>query len=144
MRNIGPDSRARPGDVVMYNWEGGRTVALDITVVSPVAETVVREAADEGGAAAAAAELLKDDKALEACAQQDIDFLPLALESFGGWGKLALTFFRKLGRLIAQRSGRPESLETRYMFQSMSVALQRGNAIMIQERAPEFVRVADV
>ena len=143
VRNIVPDSRARPGDVVMYNWEGGRTVALDITVVSPVAETVVREAADEGGAAAAAAELLKDDKALEACAQQDIDFLPLALESFGGWGKLALTFFRKLGRLIAQRSGRPESLETRYMFQSMSVALQRGNAIMIQERAPEFVRIAE-
>ena len=143
LRDIVPGRRSRPGDVTLHNWVNGRTVAVDVTVVSPVVNTVVRSAALKGGAAAAAAEARKDKHALEACRTQNIDFLPLALESFGGYGRRALSFIRQLAHFVAQRSGRTRSEETRYLFQSISVELQRGNAIMVQEMVPAGVHLED-
>ena len=123
----------------MTNWHQGQTACFDVTVVSPLAESCVSRAGQVRGFAAAAAEDRKDDKAYEKCAVQGLMFVPLAVEVFGGWGKLAREAFGTLAGLAAGRSGKTRAEEYTQFIQRMSIALQRDNARMVQSRAPEYV-----
>ena len=53
-------------------------------------------------------------------------FVPLAVETLGALGEEAATFFRDIGRRIAVAAGEPRS--TQFLFQRLSIAIQRGNA----------------
>jgi hypothetical protein len=129
----------KPGDVTMHNWHQGSTACFDVTVVSPLAESCVYRAAQERGFAALAAEERKDAGAYAKCAEEGLMFIPLAVEVFGGWGKLAREAFSTLAGLAAGRSGKTRADEHSRFIQRMSVALQRDNAHMVQSRAPEYV-----
>ena len=54
-------------------------------------------------------------------------FTPIAIETGGSWNDLAIEFINKLGKRITAVTQEPR--ETQYLFQRMSVALQRGNAV---------------
>jgi hypothetical protein len=82
--------------------------------------------------------MAKDDASLQMCAAAGLDFTPLAVEVFGGWGQAALKTFSALAGMLSQRTGRTKSEELTYMYQRLSVCLMRDNARMIQQRAPEF------
>jgi hypothetical protein len=120
-------------------WEHGQSAAFDVTVVSPFIQTVLSQAAQQRGHAASKAEQHKDAKSLELCAAQGILFVPLAVEVLGGWGQIALNTFKRLARMLSERTGRSRSEETTYLYQRLSVSLQRDNARMIQQRAPVTV-----
>ena len=47
----------------------------------------------------------------------------------GGFGSEAATFFRDIGRRIAVAAGEPRS--TQFLFQRLSIAIQRGNAASV-------------
>ena len=60
------------------------------------------------------------------------DGLTLAVESvetLGALGEEAATFFRDIGRRIAVATGEPRS--TQFLFQRLSIAIQRGNAASV-------------
>ena len=55
---------------------------------------------------------------------------PIAIETGGSWNDLAIEFINELGKRITAVTKEPP--ETQYLFQRMSVALQRGNAVAFQ------------
>ena len=57
-------------------------------------------------------------------------FIPIAIETGGSWNDLAIEFINELRKRITAVTQEPR--ETQYIFQRMSVALQRGNAVAFQ------------
>ena len=76
------------------------------------------------GAAASSAENRKRAK-YEALAERYI-FVPLGFETYGSWGEEALDFIKSVGRKIALKTG--DARSTSFLFQRISIAIQRGNA----------------
>ena len=54
------------------------------------------------------------------------------METLGALGEEAATFFRDIGRRIAVADGEPRS--TQFLFQRLSIAIQRGNAASVVAR----------
>src|SRR6218665_2644937 len=65
-------------------------------------------------------------------------FVAIALESGGAWCKAGLQFISELGNRISEATHDP--METSYIFQRISVALQRGNAICISGTLPPLCK----
>ena len=57
------------------------------------------------------------------------DFRPVAVETLGPWGSDGRTFIKEIGDRIRVATGEPRSKS--FLFQRISVAIQRGNAASI-------------
>ena len=79
------------------------------------------------GSAAEKAEKLKTAKYKQL--QREYHFVPIAVETFGGWGPEGAALIKSLGKLIQEKSG--EKRSTFFLFQSISLAVQGGNAASI-------------
>ena len=108
-----------------------------MSVTSPTQEAIVVRAADHPGAAIDARKDSKNRSYFDNCRNQGVFFQPLVVESFGGWDRDALTFLKELGRQGARRWGKDAALEIKFLFQKLSVSLQRGNAALLLDRDPE-------
>ena len=92
-----PDhSQSRPADILLYNWNLGRPVALDISVVSPLNPSTLAEAGATFGAVLEAMESRKHQANDEKCSTLGWVSTPLAVDSYGAWSKEASLFFDKL------------------------------------------------
>ena len=60
-----------------------------------------------------------------ACPTSQFQFVTVAVETLGALGEEAENFFRELGRRITAVTG--EMRATEFLFQRLSVAIQRGN-----------------
>ena len=100
-----PDDDLRPADVLVPHWTGGLDTALDVTVIHPLQAATVAGAAASPGHALEVAVTRKNRGrgALEDCWRQGIKFIPLAVESLGGWHELAVAEIRKLAAALARR-----------------------------------------
>ena len=78
----------------------------------------------------------KVDGAAEACRDQGIVFLPLAVETLGGMHKVAVQQVKQLAAALARHTGQLESTTTSHLFQRFSLNLMRGNSVMLTTRAP--------
>ena len=56
--------------------------------------------------------------------------MPIPVETGGAWNELALEFITELGRRIARITQEPR--ETQFLFQRLSISLQRGNAVSLR------------
>ena len=81
----------------------------------------------QAGSAATGAELKKQQKYQDQCT--GIDITPVAIETSGVWGQLAMELVSEIGRRIAEVSHEPRS--TQFLRQRIAVAVQRGNATCI-------------
>jgi hypothetical protein len=131
-----PGNDRRPADLFLPNWTGGRDSALDVTVTHPLRPTVVERAAAEPGYAAEAAFKRKMADSAEDCLREGIVFLPLAVESLGGWHPVAIQQGDKLASALARHTGEEERVANRHFWQRMSVLLQKGNTALILNRMP--------
>jgi hypothetical protein len=66
------------------HWTQGRDTAIDITVVNLLQAALVRHAAEEGASAVKYAYNLKSRKYADRCAAEGLEFVPIAVDSFGG------------------------------------------------------------
>ena len=73
----------------------------------------------------------------DACRQQGLVFLPIALETLGGMHHLAVTQFKRLGAALARHTGSDEREVVSQLMQKISLHLMRGNAAMITSRRPD-------
>ena len=71
-------------------------------MVNPLQAALVSQAAETPGHALKVAHKRKLDKSWQACNQQGIVFLPLAVESLGAWHKSAILEIKKLGSSLAR------------------------------------------
>ena len=107
-RALLPGNDKRPADVFIPNWSQGRDTALDITVISPMRLDLMAKEAETPGHALMQAYQRKMRQVGDACELQGIAFIPLPVETFGGWSDGAIKVLRRLGAALAGRSGRQE------------------------------------
>lgn len=117
----------RPDGVTQIPWRRGRCMAWDATCPNTFAQSYVHASSRQAGSAATEAELKKQQKYQDLCA--GIDFMPVAIETSGVWGQLAIELVTEIGRRIAEVSHEPRS--TSFLRQRIAVAVQRGNATCI-------------
>ena len=86
----------------------------------------------EAGTAAEIAAVRKKTKSMELT--QKYLFVPLACEVTGVWCSKACDFLSKLGSRICEVTG--DKRETSYLFQRLSIALQKGNAACVNNFPP--------
>ena len=106
-----PDLRqTRPADVLVADWERGRPAAWDVTVASPLTPAVLNEA---GMTAAAASEQHK-----HIANELHVGWVcvPLAVETYGNWGREAHTTFTRLATRLAICASLPKSKVTALIF----------------------------
>ena len=131
-----PGEGGRPADVLIPGWSGGKDAAIDVTVINPLQESIVTEAAASPGHALTVAHQRKLDKSWDACHRQGIVFLPLAVESLGAWHPSAIVEIKRLGSALARHTGEEEATTTSRLFQRLSISLMRGNAALFNNRCP--------
>ena len=135
-KGLSATSRRRPGDVFIPNWKHGSPAAVDVTLTCPLQSTVINKAAEEVGYACKLAEERKFAASAELCQQSGLDFIPLALETSGGFGSCATSFLTVLAERCADNNMRDRVIEKRQLFQRINVAVHRSNANMILSRIP--------
>ena len=131
-----PASNSRPAENFLPNWSRGCPAAIDVTVISTMQLLTLAGAAASPGYALQVAEDRKMAAHFEACRAMGVDFVPVAVESLGGWSEEAIANIKKIGRLFGQRTGSPPGDSIRHLFQRLSISLWRGNAIMWGSRLP--------
>ena len=106
-------------------------------VTSPLASSNLAAAtARQGGALDQAYDRKMRDTA-DACRQQGLVFLPIALETLGGMHHQAISQFKRLGAAMARHTGSDEREIVSQLVQRISLHLMRGNAAMITSRRPD-------
>ena len=128
-----------PPDVLIPHWTGGLDTAWDVTVTHPLQAATVAGAAASPGHALEVAVQRKNRGALEDCRRQGIKFIPLAMESLGGWHELAVGEIRKLAAALARQSGQDEREARSHLLQKLSVLLMRGNGALFANRIPDSI-----
>ena len=117
----------RPDGLTMTPWKGGRSLIWDVTVSDTLAASYVPSTSVVPGAAAEQAALRKHSKYEEL--SRNFCFVPLAFESFGPICAEATDFLCSLGARTAQISN--DSNETKFLFQRISVVIQRFNSVAL-------------
>ena len=92
--------------------------------VNTLASSYLKESAERPGSAAEKAKLAKYEDI-----QKDYHMVPIAVETFGAWGPEGARLIKSIGTKIQNLTG--EKRSTFYLFQSISMAVQRGNAASI-------------
>ena len=74
----------------------------------------------------------------EACHRQGVAFMPLVVESYGGWHEMGVREVERLGAALARQSGQEEDEAVRHLWGKLGILLQRGNAAILANRVPSF------
>jgi hypothetical protein len=143
MPHLIPGTLSRPADIFIPTWRDGKKTAFDVSVVSPVQSAILDRAVDTPGAALAMRKATKIRAHDEVCRNQDINFVPLIVETFGGWDKDAFIYLKEMASCMARRTGENPSTAKRHFFQRLSdsVILQRGNASLLISRDTLFLPI---
>ena len=95
-------------DVLLPYWTHGRDTALDVTVVNALQTALVHQIPKRGGKAVTHAHYAKIKKYQERCSKEGLEFVAMAVDTFGGWHPAALQILSKLGRQLGRVTGREE------------------------------------
>ena len=119
-----PNSNLRPDGVTGLPWRQGKCLIWDATVSDTLASSHLQNTSVVAGSAAKQAAVFKRQKYAALSATHVI--MPVSIETFGAWDVDSLSFIKELGRRISLITG--DIRETQFLFQRISVAIQRGNA----------------
>jgi hypothetical protein len=131
---LGTHNYTRPADVLVDGWDRAKPAAFDVTVTSPLTPVTLNEASINEGAAALAAETRKHAANDARCQALGWSCIPLAVETFGNWGREAQGVFSRLATLLALHQGRSKSTVVRDIYGHLSISLVRSVARSIMGR----------
>ncbi|KAL5729708.1 hypothetical protein ACHQM5_002617 [Ranunculus cassubicifolius] len=126
------NSRLRPADVLLYSWDSGRNLCLDLTGVSPFvgfgnktfeAEFAVEEAARK-----------KTLKHEAVCTRNGYSFAPFAFSTFGGLKTRSVEFLRRVREVFLGHFQCPKLAS--FIFPRVSFSIQKGIGAQIVSRLP--------
>ena len=103
-------------------------MAWDVTVPDTYAESHISNTAREAGAAVNRASASNTSK-YGALSVSHI-FVPVAVEMAGTWGQSAIELVQEIGKHITTVT--EDTRETMFLFQGLSIGLQKGNAIALR------------
>ena len=116
----------RPDGVTIAHWKSVHPLVWDVTCPDTFATSYEIQATLEAGAVAALAE--QKEAKYETIAPTHL-FCPIAIETSGVFGPDAYAILCDLARRIKDTSSEPNSKV--YLFQMISVVVQRGNAASV-------------
>ena len=105
-------------------------------MISTLQQRTLQGAAETKGYALSICEERKMAAHAISCRAVGVSFIPLAIESLGGWSELGAKTINHIGCLLSQRLGICTSTTSRHLFQRCSVSLWRGNAALWLNRFP--------
>ena len=130
----------QPDGLTLFPWAGGRSVVWDYTCRDTLAQSYVIDTASEAGKAAETAEAAKFDRYSDLTS--DYTVIPVANETLGAWGKIGLKFIQDIGSRISDATGDKNSAN--HLFQSISMATQRGNVASILGTIPSMKKLDEL
>ena len=133
-----PGSASRPADIFVPSWVQGQPAALDVTVISPLQQLTLSQASATRGFALSFAEERKNIVHFDDCRRVGVLFVPLAVETIGGWSQSACSVIQSIGRHLGSRRGLDPHQVSMHLFQRLSVTLWRFNAHMWLSRFPSL------
>ena len=111
--------------MTLVPWQSGKNAVWDITITDTLATSYLSSTSVTAGSAAELAASRKEEKYVEMTTTHT--FVPLAFETLGPICSKALVFLRELGRRLTLATD--DKRETMFLFQRLSVAIQRFNAV---------------
>eukprot|EP00731_Ephydatia_muelleri_P002958 Em0001g2958a len=131
-------AHTRPADFLIAGWDRGKPVALDLTITSPLCSVILGESCYQAGAAALAAETRKLHSNGPKCQELGWSCIPLAVETYGNWGKQAHDTFSRLASFLAIHQSSPKAVVVAEIYGRLNVVLVRSiaRAILARELPP--------
>ena len=128
---LGSDAK-RPDGITLFPWSKGKCLIWDFTCRDTLCNTNLIESSERAGSTAEKGEKVK--LAHYAELSNTYIFQPVANETLGPWGSSSLKFIKEIGSRITAINGDKRS--TSYLFQAISMAVQRGNIASIRGSVP--------
>ena len=121
------DSGLQPDGITLFPWSMGKCLVWDYTCHDTLCQSSTHLTSNSAGKAAEKAE--KDKHAKYRSFEQKFIVQPIADETLGSWGPEGVKFVKEIGaRMITATKNKRSTSE---LFQAISVATQRGNALSI-------------
>ena len=117
----------RPDGLTLVPWRRGRSLIWDFSCCTTISTSALRSSARKAGSAAEEGAKAKVRKYEELSTRYE--FVPLVVESHGSVCSKASQFFTELGKQLEIQTGEPRASE--FFRQSISIAIQKGNALSI-------------
>ena len=114
----------RPDGMTIFPWKKGKCLVWDFTCSDTLAPSHISISSNQVAKVAENAKNLKLGKYSKL--QESYIVVPICVETLGSWGPNGIKFIEELGNKIKLETKEPKSLC--YLFQAISVAIQRGNA----------------
>ena len=137
-RALIPGSNIKTADLLIPNWTGGKDTALDVTVVNSSQISLVAISAETPGFALTHRYNEKFSKHGDACTNAGLAFIPILVETLGGWHDASVHQIKKIGSALARHTRQEDSITISHLFQRLSVLIVKGNAALLLNRIPCF------
>jgi hypothetical protein len=121
------DDGKRPDGLSLIPWTQGKPVTWDVTVVNPLAQSYLHSGGADFTPGAAAERAAANKVAKYSKLPAGFYFQPVAFECLGAINSSGQEFLCDIGHHIAELSG--ERRSTEFLFQRVSVAIQRYNSV---------------
>ncbi|KAJ0815419.1 hypothetical protein HanPSC8_Chr17g0797291 [Helianthus annuus] len=128
-------STLRPTDILVFGWEGGKHVCVDLTGVSPLVG--LKDKGFVVGQVVLKAEASKVAKHEKACLENQHVFVPFAFDTFGGLAPDAVRLLNRVQKVVNNNSS---SLKvSNFVFSRIGFSIQKGVAAKLVVRLPASV-----
>ena len=118
--------------MTLTTWKSGKCLIWDTTVADTVCQSYVDQCSKKVGAAAEARENSKTSKYTGL--SESYWFTSVGVETFGSWGSEGHKLVKEIGKKVMEETG--EKRSAFFLFQSISIAIQRGNASCVLGTVP--------
>ena len=123
----------RPDGLTLLPWEKGHSFCWDFTCTDTLAPSHIPQTSKEAGQSAIEAEKKKETRYADLATSGYI-IMPVACETLGSWAPKSCQFIKNLGSRMADTTG--EKRSTSFLFQTIGIAIQRGNAASVAGTVP--------
>ena len=111
-----PGSKSCPADIYLPRWTQGKPAALDVSVISPLQRLTLETSSMSKGHALSVGEYHKHSAHSDACREVGVSFVPLLVETIGGWSEKASQTITSIDSLLGQRLGSNSEDTTHHFF----------------------------